>query len=125
MNTLTLAELEQAAEPYRRAGFAVTSQSEGALTLAPPTKKFSYLFFIFTLILLWPVAVVYLISFNNRKGKSVCLRITSRGYIEESGYTLRAMARERKRIRLINALLFALLGVIILIILTRVYLSRV
>lgn len=125
MDRLTLAELEQAVEPYRNAGFVVTSQSEGALTLAPPAEKFSYLFFVFTLILLWPVAIFYLISFNNRRGKSVCLRITSQGYIEESGYTLGAMARARRRRIFINVLLFALLAVIILLILTRGYLSRV
>jgi len=124
MDRLMLAELEQAVEPYRSAGFVVTSQSEGAITLAPPPEKFRYVFFIFTLLLLWPVAIVYLISFNNRKGKSVCLRITSQGYIEESGYTLGVMARERRRRIFITVLLVALLAVIILLILARGYLSR-
>lgn len=125
MDRPTLAALERAIEPYRQAGFIVTSQSEGAITLTLPPEKFSYLFFILTLILLWPVAVVYLISFNNRRGQSVCLRVTSQGYIEESGYTLGVMTRERKRKIFISVLLFSLFAVVILLILTRGYLSRV
>lgn len=125
MDKLTLAELEQAIEPYRRAGFIVTSQSQGAITLTVPPERFSYAFFIFALILLWPVAVIYLVSFNNQRGKSVCLRITSQGYIEESGYTLEMLARARRRRRFIRILLFTLLAIVIFLILIRVYLSRV
>jgi len=81
MDISTLVEIEQAIKPYRHAGFVVTSQSEGAITLTLPPEKFSYAFFIFTLLLFWPVAVIYLISFNNQRGKIVCLRVTSQGYI--------------------------------------------
>lgn len=124
MDRPTLAALERTIEPYRQAGFIVTSQSEGAITLTLPPEKFSYLFFILTLILLWPVAVVYLISFNNRRGQSVCLRVTSQGYIEESGYTLRVMARERRRRIFINVLLVTVVAVIVLLLVLRGYLSR-
>src|SRR2546421_11929640 len=101
MDKLTLAQLEQAIEPYRRAGFIVTSQSEGAITLALPPERFSYLLFIL-LLPIWPVAVLYLISHNNQRGKSVCMRVTSHGYIEVSGYTLGAIARERRRRKIIS-----------------------
>jgi len=97
MDKLTLAELEQAVEPYRRKGFIIMSQSEGAITLTPPPERFSYLLFFITLVLFWPVAVIYLVSFNSRKNKQVCVRLTSQGRIEETGYTLDALAKERGR----------------------------
>jgi hypothetical protein len=121
MDIKTLAALEEVIEPYRRAGFVVTSQSEGAINLTLPQEKFSYLFFIITLILVWPVAVVYLISFNNQRGRNVCLRVTSQGYIEASGYTLGVIARERKHRRLVTLLLVSIFAVIILLILMRFY----
>jgi predicted nucleic acid-binding Zn ribbon protein len=119
MDTRRLLLLEQAIEPYQRAGFVVTSQSEGAITLAVPPEKFSYAFFIFTLLFLWPVAVVYLVSFNNQRGKSVCLRITSQGHVEVSGYTFEVLARERKRRRAVFVLLSSILVAVILFIVIR------
>jgi hypothetical protein len=92
MNAETLNILEQAIEPYRSAGFIITSQSDGAITLAYPRARFNYLFFII-LLLIWPLAVLYLISFNNRGSKRVCLRVTSQGVVEESGYTLELAER--------------------------------
>lgn len=121
MDQQTLAALEQAITPYRRKGFVITFQSEGAITLTLPPEKFNYLFFIITLLLLWPVAVVYLISHYNQRGKDVCLRVTSQGYIEESGYTLGALARDRRRRIIISVIIFSLIGMVILFILIRVY----
>jgi hypothetical protein len=98
MDRQTLAILEQAIEPYRRAGFILTSQSEGAITLDYPRARFNYLLFL-VLLLVWPLALLYLISFNNRGSKRVCLRVTSQGQIEESGYTLAVAEREWRRKR--------------------------
>lgn len=97
MDRQTLATLEQVAEPYRRQGFTITSQSEGTITLTPPPERFSYSIFFITLVVFWPVAVIYLLSFNSSKNKHVCLRITSQGYVEETGYTLEALAKDRGR----------------------------
>jgi len=97
MDRQTLATLEQAIEPYRRRGFMVTSQSEGAINLTPPPERFSYSIFFITLVLFWPVAVIYLISFNRSKNKHVCVRMTSQGHVEETGYTLEALAKDRGR----------------------------
>jgi ABC-type spermidine/putrescine transport system permease subunit II len=124
MDTQTLAALEEAIEPYRRAGFVVTSQTEGSITLTLPQEKFSYLFFIVTLILIWPVAVLYLVSFNNQRGRSVCLRVTSQGYVEASGYTLGVIERERKRRRRVAVLALCVCALIILLIIIGVYLAR-
>lgn len=124
MDTQSLAALEQAIAPYRRRGFVVTSQSEGSITLSQPPEKFSYLFFVTTLLLVWPVAVVYLISHNNRREKRVCFRITSQGQVEVSGYTLEIITKERRRRQFINILLVAVIAVIILLLLLRSYLSR-
>ncbi|HEU0144127.1 MAG TPA: hypothetical protein VFQ47_05020 [Nitrososphaera sp.] len=115
MDLQTLGALEEAIKPYRQAGYMITSQSEGAITLTHPPKKFSYLFFIVTLILLWPVAVIYLVSHNNQKDKTVCARITSQGEVEISGYTLEVIERERKRWWLLSLSFVA--GVVILILL--------
>jgi ABC-type spermidine/putrescine transport system permease subunit II len=119
MDIERLSLLEQAIEPYRRAGFVVTSQTEGSINLTLPQEKFSYLFFIITLILVWPVAVVYLVSFNNQRGRSVCLRITSQGYVEVSGYTLGVIAEERRRRKVITVVLLSVFALIILLILMR------
>lgn len=117
MNTETLKTLELAIEPYRRAGFIPTSQSEGAITLAYPKEKFNYLLFII-LLLVWPLALLYLISFNNRGSKGACLRVTSQGQIEESGYTLAAAERDRKREKMVYSIILAILiAVMILLIL--------
>lgn len=121
MDVSALAALEEGIEPYRRAGFVVSSQSEGSITLTLPQEKFSYLFFIITLLLVWPVAVVYLISFNNQRGRSVCLRITSQGYVEASGYTLGVIAEERRRRKVITVVLLSVFALIILLILMRYY----
>ena len=116
--------LEQAIEPYRQKGFVVTSQSEGAIILTLPQEEFSYALFFVTLIFLWPLAIIYLISFNNQRGKNVCLRMTSKGYIEASGYTLEVIKRNHRRRKIITLLFFLILAVVILCILIRVYLSR-
>lgn len=120
MDSQSLAALEQAIEPYRQAGFVVTAQSEGAITLTYPPEKFNYGLFILLLLLFWPAAVFYLISFNNRRNRSVCFRITSQGYIEESGYTLDLAEKERKRERwvwvfVISIFLFLALGAIMIL----------
>jgi predicted nucleic acid-binding Zn ribbon protein len=112
MDTQKLAALEEAIKPYRRAGFVITSQSEGAITLAQPRAKFSYLLFIL-LLLVWPLALLYLISFNNQRERSVCLRVTSQGQIEESGYTLELLKKERRRERQVN--LYVILPILIVL----------
>lgn len=124
MDTQKLSALEQAIEPYRRAGFVITSQSEGAITLTYQPEKFSYLFFITTLLLLWPVAVIYLVSHNRQRDKTVCARITSRGRVEVSGYTLEVIARARRCRVYINFLLSMIIAIIILLILLRAYSSK-
>ena len=124
MDTQKLALLEKAVEPYRRVGFVITSQSGGAITLVYPREKFSYLFFIFTLLLIWPVAVIYLISYNNQKEKSVCVRITSQGYVEESGYTLKAIEKERRRDRLLMYIAIAVVMLIVIAIIALILYSR-
>jgi|SRR6266853_2964735 len=113
MNIETLQTLEQSIEPYRRAGFIITSQSEGAITLAYPREKFSYLLFL-VLLLVWPLALLYLISFNHRGNRGVCLRVTSQGQVEESGYTLAMADRERRRARWANLFLTVFLVAVLL-----------
>src|SRR5947209_294639 len=113
MDRQMLAALERAIEPYRRAGFVVTSQSETAITLALPPERFSHLLFT-VLLLIWPVAVLYPVSYNLQREKSVCLRFTSQGYIEVSGYTLEDIARERRRGKFTYLMLLVVIVVIIL-----------
>ena len=114
MNTETLKALEQVIEPYRNAGFFITSQSDGSITLARPKAKFSYLLFVI-LLLVWPLALLYLISFNNQKEKVVCLRVTSRGEIEEMGDTLSVAERDSKHDRAINSAIITILSIFLIV----------
>ena len=124
MDTRKLFLLEQAIEPYRRAGFVVTYQSESAITLALPPERFSYLLFIL-LLLVWPLAVLYLVSYYTQSGKIVCLRYTSQGDIEINGYTLEDIARERRRGKFTFRLVSATIAIAILLILLIAYSSRI
>lgn len=123
MDVQRLSLLEQAIEPYRREGFVITSQTEGAITLTLPPEKFSYMLFVI-LLLVWPLAVVYLVYHNNQGTKNVCVRVTAQGHIEESGYTLVALAGDRRRRIIIRFVFFSLIAVVALIFLMRAYLSR-
>jgi hypothetical protein len=124
MDTRKLFLLEQAIEPYRRAGFVVTYQSESAITLALPPERFSYLLFII-LLLVWPLAVLYLVSYYTQSGKTVCLRYNSQGDIEVNGYTLEDIARERGRRKFNYRLVSATIVIAILLILLIAYSSRI
>lgn len=96
MSIQTLAALENAIEPYRRAGYVIIFQSDSAITLRPPAPNFAWGRFILGMFLLWPVAVVYLIRFNMRRDRCVCIRLTSQGNVEAMGFTLDLLERENK-----------------------------
>lgn len=100
MDVETLNALEQAIEPYRESGYRIISQTEASITLVGQHRPFSYLGFLVGLIIFWPLAVLYLASYNHSRDTSVCLRITSEGLIEASGYTLSMAAKERRGARL-------------------------
>lgn len=119
MSIQTLAALENAIEPYRLAGYVITAQTDSAITLRAPARKFSWAFFVLSLILLWPVAVVYLIWFNQRRDRTACVRITSRSETEELGFTLDLLERERRRRRFIT--LFLLISAIVIGLLCLIY----
>lgn len=88
-----LAALERAAEPYINSGYRVFSQTDTSLTLMRDRTGFSIVAFIILLILFWPVAIIYSVANRNQRDKVVCLRITSQGYIEETGDTLEDTGR--------------------------------
>jgi hypothetical protein len=119
MDMQTLTALEEAIEPYRRAGYIITSQSESAVTLVFPPEKFSCLIFLFALVLFWPAAIAYIVFFNNRQERTICVRVTAQGHIEASGYTLEAAQKERKRERWIN---LTIIGIPVLITLATIVL---
>jgi hypothetical protein len=83
-----LAALERAAEPYINSGYHVFSQTDTSLTLMRARPRFSVAAFIILLVVLWPVAIIYSVAYRTQQDKVVCLRITSQGYIEETGDTL-------------------------------------
>jgi hypothetical protein len=84
-----LAALEDAARPYIDSGYVVMSQTDSSLTLIRRRRRFSVLLFIILLILFWPSAIIYSVLKRTRQDESVCLRITSQGYIEATGDTLK------------------------------------
>jgi hypothetical protein len=100
-----LAALERSAEPYINSGYRVFSQTDSSMTLIHERPRFSVVIFIILLIVLWPVAIIYSAVNRSRRDKVVCLRITSQGYIEETGDTLEAKGR---RINLTAAILIVL-----------------
>ncbi|MDT7806728.1 MAG: hypothetical protein QOJ70_541 [Acidobacteriota bacterium] len=83
-----LAALESAAEPYINSGYRVFSQTDTSLTLMRARPRFSIVAFIILLIVCWPIAIIYSVTYRTQRDKVVCLRITSQGYIEETGDTL-------------------------------------
>jgi hypothetical protein len=85
-----LATLERAAEPYINSGYRVFSQTDSSLTLMRERRRFSVIAFIILLVVFWPAAIIYSAVNRNSRDKVVCLRITSQGYIEETGDTLEA-----------------------------------
>jgi predicted membrane metal-binding protein len=93
----TLLTLENAIEPYRQAGYVIIFQSDSAITLRPPSPKFAWGRFMLGLFLLWPLAVVYLIRFNQWRDRCVCVRLTSQGQIEATGFTLDLLETEGRR----------------------------
>ncbi len=113
MNVETLGLLEQAIEPYREAGYRIISQTDSSITLIGRGRSFSYLGFLVGLLVFWPISVLYLVLYNHSSDTSVCLRITSEGMIEASGYTLSVAARERRNARLMRGII---IGVILLLI---------
>lgn len=115
MDSQALSALEAAIAPYQRAGFVIVSQSKEAIILAYLSERFNYLLFAIFLLAFWPAAVVYLISFNNRRGKVVTLLITPQGHVEESGYTLDSLARSRRRERLSVLIAVGILAFLVLV----------
>jgi len=100
-----LAALERAAEPYINSGYRVFSQTDTSLTLMRARPRFSLALFIILLIVLWPIAIIYSVAYRTQRDKVVCLRITSQGYIEETGDTLENTG---KRVSLTVAILIVL-----------------
>ena len=104
----TLSALENAIEPYLDAGYAITSQSDWAITLRAPVRKFSWIFFLFTLIFMWPVAIIYVVWFNQHRDRTVSIRFTSEGYLEERGFILDLLLKERRRQKVFSIIFIVL-----------------
>lgn len=123
MSIQTLSALENASEPYRQAGYVITSQTDLAMTLRAPARRFSWLFFLLSLLIVWPVAVIYLVWFNQHRDRTVCVRLTSQEHIEETGFILDLLIKERRRQKVIYLVFALLVGAIISLILIR-YVGR-
>lgn len=109
-----LAMLERAAEPYISSGYCVFSQTDTSLTLMRARPRFSLTAFIILLILFWPAALIYSAANRSQRDRVVCLRITSQGYIEETGDTLEDMGR---RVSFRTAVIIVLLAVAVTLLL--------
>lgn len=125
MSIQTLSALENAIEPYRQAGYVIASQTDSAITLRAPAPPFSGNLFVVSLVLMWPLAVYYLFQYNQRKDRSVCVRLTSQGHIEEIGFTLDLLSRDRQRQaslrRLYIRLFLVLMGIVSCLLLLALY----
>jgi hypothetical protein len=69
---------------------------------------------IILLIVFWPAAIIYSIVSRNRRDRVVCLRITSQGYIEETGDTLENIA---PRVNTLTAILIVVSSVVVTLLL--------
>lgn len=105
-----LAALEGAAQPYIDAGYAVMGQTESSLTLVRPRPRFSVIIFVILLIIFWPTAIIYSAVNRSRRDESVCLRITSQGYVEVTGDVLEG---EGRRLSSMAFLLIVLASVVL------------
>ncbi len=114
MSSDRLAALESAAEPYITAGYRVFSQTDTSLTLMRARPRFSVIAFIVLLIVFWPAAIIYSVANRNQRDKVVCLRITSQGYIEETGDTLEGT---RWRVSLTTAIIIVLSAIVVTVLL--------
>jgi hypothetical protein len=76
---------------------------------------------------MWPLAIYYLFQYNQRKDRTVCVRLTFQGQIEAIGFTLDLFDKDRQRQewlrRLYTRLFLALLGVIICLFMLALYQS--
>lgn len=115
MSIQTLSALENAIEPYCRAGYIITSQTDSAIILRAPTPNFSWGLFAVGLFLLWPVAIYYWLRFNHSKERNVCVRITSQGGVEATGFTLDLLEREQQR-QLSSKRLYTVIFLLVLLI---------
>lgn len=116
MSIQTLSALENAIEPYRQAGYVITAQTDSAITLRAPAPYFSGNLFVVSLVFIWPLAIYYLFQYNQRKGRTVCVRMTSQGQIEATGFTLDLIEREREQRRLFHQRLYWVLLLLALVI---------
>lgn len=114
-----LAALERAAEPYIGSGYRVFSQTDTSLTLMRSRPRFSVIAFIILLIVFWPAAIIYSVASRNQRDKVVCLRITSQGYIEETGDTLEDRSWRVSLPTAIFVVLLAIVATVMLLLLAR------
>jgi hypothetical protein len=114
-----LAALERAAEPYINSGYRVFSQTDTSLTLMRPRPRLSVVAFIVLLIVVWPVALIYLVINRNQRDKLVCLRITSQGYVEETGDTLEEASRQVSLSTAVIIVLSVIAATVLLLLLIR------
>lgn len=89
------------------------------MTLQAPARRFSWLFFLLSLLIVWPVAVIYLVWFNQHRDRTLCVRLTSHGHVEATGFVLSLLIRERRRQKIIYLVFALLVGAIITLITIR------
>ncbi|MCP9495198.1 MAG: energy transducer TonB [Pyrinomonadaceae bacterium MAG19_C2-C3] len=89
-----LALLEDACAPYLRAGYKITGSGQDSFVLTRERAPVSVL----AVIVLLPIpllALLYIIIARNNRDSVACVRVNSRGQIEESGDTLTLAAAQR------------------------------
>jgi hypothetical protein len=114
-----LVVLEHAAEPYIDAGYQIFSQTDSSLTLTRPRRRLSIIMFIVLLIVFWPAAIIYSVVSRTRRDRIVCLRITSQGYVEETGDTLESTRRRFSTMTVILIVASSIVVTLLLLLLIR------
>jgi hypothetical protein len=114
-----LVALEHAAEPYINAGYQIFSQTDSSLTLMRSRRRFNIIVFIVLLIVFWPAAIIYSVVSRTRRDRVVCLRITSQGYVEETGDTLENITRRFSTLTAILIVVSSIVVTLLLLLLIR------
>jgi outer membrane biosynthesis protein TonB len=96
-DTHRLAAIEEVCDVYLRSGYKITSHSPESFVLVRERRPVSILA-VLLLVSAPPLLILYLVIARNRRDEVVCVRLTSRGVIEETGDTLAVASTHNRRI---------------------------
>lgn len=114
-----LAVLEDVCTLYQRSGYKITSHSADSFVLTRPRSGVN-LFVVLVLLAAPPLLLLYVILARNARDEVVCVRINSRGAVEETGDTLDAARAARRNSWIVTAIVLAIVGGFLILIVATI-----